>query len=165
MTYCTDVVNENLDSKRVKHVETLDLNRQSPVLGLFEEEVLVRPMRYMLDTVRLVLNVSPSYVSRQTNCIRSRVWKRSSESDRWRVSVQCNCARDDAYILMATSILLPFSLQILLQVLQTTSIRGTSKRLVGGSQSGQVTCLPPILYPSSPSCKFNPCYQSFLSPF
>jgi hypothetical protein len=35
------VVNENLNSKQVNNVEALDLNRQSPVLGLFEEEVLV----------------------------------------------------------------------------------------------------------------------------
>jgi hypothetical protein len=41
LTYCTDVVNENLNSKQVNNVEALDLNRQSPVLGLFEEEVLV----------------------------------------------------------------------------------------------------------------------------
>lgn len=43
LTYCTGVVDDNLNSKRKAHVEAEGIHsRQSPVLGQFEEEVLVR---------------------------------------------------------------------------------------------------------------------------
>jgi hypothetical protein len=50
LTYCTTVVNENLTTKRAIHVENEDLNRRTPVMGLFEEEVLVctRPLLSIL---------------------------------------------------------------------------------------------------------------------